>query len=64
MSHGPYDAGVNFMSQVMALNMFDIAAYHTSDRRVTDVTIALRNWTDQQGKGRKKDNFIAIDGSE
>lgn len=59
MRWNPYDASINFIASLMDSNMFDISVVHSSDRRVTDVTSALKKWTSWATK-----DFINTDGSE
>lgn len=52
MSWRAYNTWVNFAWALYDLDMFDIDMYQTTDRRVINTTIALRNWT--QNKSRNK----------
>lgn len=60
MSREPYTYGVNFISELVKLDMFDVETYHTTDSRVTNATIAMKNYT----TGKSNNRFLATEDSE
>lgn len=60
MSWRPYHLGVNFIGELIKLDMFDIDVYQTTSVRVTNVNITMKRWLD----GSSKNKFIDLSGSE
>lgn len=56
----PYNLWVNFIADLINLNVFDIDVYHTTDTRVTNVNNSIESWIN----GTSKWKFIQTDGSE
>ncbi len=55
-----YNLWVNFMGDLLALNIFDIEVYQTTSSRVTRVTKQMRDWVE----GKSNGSFIRTSGSE
>lgn len=60
MSWAPYHLWVNFIAELIKLDMFDIDVYQTTSVRVTNVNTAMKRWID----GSSKHKFIDLSGSE
>ena len=50
MSGTAYNTWVNFAWALYDLDMFDIQMFQTTDRRVINTTIALRNWSENKSR--------------
>lgn len=60
MSGTSYNVWVNFIWALMRLNLFDVEVYHTTDRRVTNATLAMENWN----SGKSNDQFVDTENAE